>query len=245
MALISGCAPPSYQRHSRFSGEWLRKSIALPQIERHSRGTVHCSLFTSSAFSIALPGVVGIQYAHSRNLGQNNVSAPQVLLIAASTGRVSTSSYDRAGNVLTEVIWHGNPNVSRTYTWDAAGRQVQTIDPPAPNSGAGTAYYHSDFDGDGQRIQNRLVHGNDNLSTFEVRSSVLGGAVISTIKKDNNDPNGAQPYEFSAPAIDGTLKWGGWPGFEAADFEWTAPEGLISKGEPLDLRGADVEWSSP
>jgi hypothetical protein len=107
------------------------------------------------------------------------------------------------------------------------------------------AHRITNFDGDGQRIQNRKVQGNDNLSTFEIHSSVLGGAVIGTIKKDINHPNDAQPYEFGAPAIDGTLKWNVGLLDEMANFEWTAPEGLISKGEPLDLRGADVEWSSP
>jgi hypothetical protein len=165
--------------------------------------------------------------------------------INALTGRASTSTYDVAGNVRLERIYSNPTEVFRTYTWDAAGRQVETVDPPAPNSGSGTVYYYSAYDGDGRRVENRKVNGQDSFSTFELRSTVLGGEVIGTVVRDNNHPTVPQPHEFSAPGIDGTLKWKTGLPDEMAAFEWTAPEGLISKGEPLDPRGADVEWQDP
>ncbi len=165
--------------------------------------------------------------------------------VSLSTGRLTNSSYDTAGNVTSEPV----PLVSnpQTYAYDAAGRNTSGVDPGHRN----LQYSHNittTYDGNGWRVKNQIFHNTPSNShtkkTFEFSSTVLGGETVGSLAIDNY-PGATEEKTFTATANGVKLhKFG-------AEFEWLSPEGTTMYNgfgeaeEEFDARGGAVGTENP
>ncbi|HLL99814.1 MAG TPA: hypothetical protein VK400_02060 [Pyrinomonadaceae bacterium] len=160
----------------------------------------------------------------------------------ASTGRDALTGYDAAGNITQDRIRTYPSVLNRTLTYDAAGRQVQTFDPKLHSFELDTTVTNT-YDGDGRRVKNERV-GAAPGTTFEIRSTVLGGETVGT-----KSSLGTQHRTFSAPTHDGKIIHGYQQGAVKL-YQWTSPEGLREYGGEMqgiefDPRGADAGMDDP
>ena len=77
--------------------------------------------------------------------------------------------YDAEGHLTKDSDLH--------YTYDAAGRSINTFD----SLGAGGRSSALVYDGDGRQLKKRISQSNQTTVTYYVRSSVLGGRVITEL----------------------------------------------------------------
>jgi YD repeat-containing protein len=80
--------------------------------------------------------------------------------------------YDADGRVT-------QPGDTQHYTYDAAGRKIQATTPPGYKHPALTVT--QGFDGDGLRVKKTETHGTSNNIRYYIRSSVLGGQVLTEL----------------------------------------------------------------
>jgi len=84
--------------------------------------------------------------------------------------------YDASGNLRQQGMTQG----TRQYSYDAVGRQVSMSEAARrPNEAALTMT--QSYDGDGRRVKHMQSRGAFNVATYELRSSVLGGRVVTEL----------------------------------------------------------------
>ena len=91
------------------------------------------------------------------------------------------------------------------YTYDAAGRNITTFDFVGTGSRTSTLSY----DGDGQQLKKRIVEGSVTTVTYYVRSSVLGGRVVTELNGQGQKQKG---FVFAGKQViahqeNNTVKW--------------------------------------
>lgn len=165
-------------------------------------------------------------------------------------------TYDAAGNVLAD-----DSGYSRASTFDAAGRKVEAREHQRSGGGQTTLIVNDltltqGYDGDGQRArrEERSVRRVNNgppqttvETTYYVRSSVLGGAVVAELDGQGQRQKG---YVYAgggrvAKQWQGFLYWQYEEPVSGSSREGATQGFLYAGGEELDPLGEEVEASDP
>ncbi len=109
----------------------------------------------------------------------------QALTASYVNNRNTAWSYDAAGDLLQEG--------SRQYSYDAAGKNVSVTEPPRRANQLGLNESQL-FDGDGHQIK-QIING---VTTYYLRSSALGGAVVAELNAQGNKTLG---YVYANGAV--------------------------------------------
>ncbi|HWN11018.1 MAG TPA: PKD domain-containing protein [Pyrinomonadaceae bacterium] len=159
-----------------------------------------------------------------------------------------SATYQNNRNI--DALWHysadgdllqqANAQVTRQYSYDAAGRQTATSEDPR-RSGQPTLTITQDYDGDGRRI--RSVQ--NNVALYEIRSSVLGARVITEVDSLGVKKSG-YVYANGAKLAKQTLNQVTWV-HEAPDNsgEWESNNSIVMRTLVLDSLGNDLGVDNP
>lgn len=169
--------------------------------------------------------------------------------VSLTTGRVTTATYDAAGNVLSEDVQYvPDP---RTYAYDAAGRNTSGVDPGHRNQ-VYNRYITTTYDGDGRRVKTQTFHDRQTYpftaKTFEFHSTVLTGETVGKLNSSNS-PGSTDATEFMSVSNGVKLTYNPSSGY--SKMEWLSPEGttmydeLGGAAEELDIRGGGVGTENP
>jgi YD repeat-containing protein len=144
--------------------------------------------------------------------------------------------YNADGDLLQQT----NQQITRQYVYDAAGQQVSMTEPPRrPNRQSLTLT--QGYDGDGGRV--RYVQ--NNVVLYEIRSSVLGGRVITEFNAQGAKTKGwvyANGGKLARQSSNEVTRV-----HEAPDGsgEWRSAAGIVFRGLALDPLGDDVGVDNP
>jgi YD repeat-containing protein len=221
----------------------------------------HIGRVTKSLSGKAIHNITGTDTPYRTTIGYNSFSEETSVTgkhwevnnpgytpaVAASTGRMTGLSYDAAGNVTSE----GIPYVSssRTYAFDAAGRNTSGVD-PGSRALQYTQNLTTSYDGNGWRVKNQSVHSTSGFTktTYEFSSTVLGGATVGEWSFDNN--SGPEYKKFFSTANGVKMKY--LSQATLYDWEWMSPEGTTMYGglgttanQEFDPRGGGLGIENP
>jgi YD repeat-containing protein len=103
-------------------------------------------------------------------------AAPHTATYVNNKNTNSQWQYDAAGNLTQQTT----PQGTRQYGYDAAGRQVLMTEPGRRANEVGLTMTQA-YDGDGRRVKLAETTAISNVVKYEVRSSVLGGRVVTDL----------------------------------------------------------------
>ena len=236
------------------STSWRYRAYSYDYTGRLTKGLSGAEANPSDTSVFETPYLTNMSYnsfgestATGKNWGRNMTTIPYS--IGATSGRLSTSGYDAAGNVtqdrIRQYVAPTRPQLDRTLTYDAANRMIQTFDPKLHSWENDNTVYNR-YDGNGWRVKNQKVSvhtsGTDTDTYYEIRSTVLGGETVGRLRLYQNNPQ----KRFIVPVsgrklVDDNLL--------GKALEWSAPEGIkdynLENPAMLDPRGADVGFENP